>query len=287
MKKLFLKITAVLTLAAAMFTMTACGDKKDDKSENDTQTAMQARWAEEFSSFDDCKSYALTSYVYTDGKCKNDEAVNIDYVIRLTHYYDVKNNVALLDDDLAIKILTSGYSLTDIDLYENSEVSITPEINKYFFDGEWYHLNPDPIYLVEDGEKCYSVTYDSKQQKYVGKLTESADFGELNLNMLSLYKMLGGMYEYVESLGEFKPKESSAYLENIAISFPESGKIKIDILDEDGAIITSTVYHSVNDVTIKVPEYTIVEESETPATDGVTPKTDNETPATDGDGAAA
>lgn len=286
MRKLFLKITAVLALAATMFTMTACGDKKNKKTESDTQAIMHTRWVEEFSSFDDCKSYALTSYVYISSNHKDDETVKIDYVIRTTNYYDVNNNAARTGY-LAVKVLTPGYLLTDIDSYKNAEISLTPEENKCYFDGEWYIISNDPIYFVEEGDKSYYVYYDTLQKKYVGKVTGSADFGDARLTVISTYKMLSSMYEYVESLGEFKPKDTAAYLENVVISLPENGGIKIDYFDDNKTLIMSLLYHSVNGVTVTVPEFTIVDNSETPATDGETPTTDGETPAIDGDGAAA
>lgn len=285
MKKLILKITAVLALAATMFTMTACGDKKDKKTESETQAIMQARWVEEFSSFDDCKSYALTSYVYISSNHKDDETVKIDYVIRTTNYYDVNNNAASTGY-LAVKVLTPGYLLTDIESYKNTVISLTPEENKCYFDGEWYIISNDPIYFVEEGDKSYSVYFDTLQKKYVGKVTGSADFGDARLTVISMYKMLGSMYEYVESLGEFKPKDTAAYaayLDNVVISLPENGGIKIDYFDDNKTIIMSLLYHSVNGVTVTVPEYTIVDDGETPATDGESPATDGETPATDGE----
>ena len=283
MKKLFLKITAVLALAAAMFTMTACDEKKEEKTENDTQAIMQARWTEEFSNLDDCKSYAFSSYVYISSNHKDDETIQIDYIIRTTSYYDVENNAARTGD-LAVKVLTPGYVLTDIASYKDAVISFTPEEHKCYFDGEWYILYNDPIYFVEDGDKSYSVYYDASKEKYVGKATGSADFGDAHLTVISMYKMLGSMYEYVESLGEFKPKNSAAYLDNLVISLPENGGIKIDYYDDNKTLLMSSLYYSVNDVTVTVPNYTIIEEDdETPATDGETPGTDGETPATDGD----
>lgn len=69
--------------------------------------------------------------------------------------------------------------------------------------------------------------------------------------------------------------------------YDKTGGIKIDYFDDNKTLIMSLLYHSVNGVTVTVPEYTIVDDSETPATDGETPATDGGTPAIDGDGAAA
>ena len=73
---------------------------------------------------------------------------------------------------------------------------------------------------------------------------------------------------------------SAANLDNVVISLPENGGIEIDYFDDNQTLIMSLLYHSVNGVTVTVPEYTIVDDSETPATDG-------ESPALDGDGVAA
>lgn len=257
MKKHFLKIVAVLTLAATLFTFTACGKKEAEKKQNDASALAAARWNEEFSNFDDCKSYALTTIAYATVNHKDDENVKIDIAIRTVNCYDFNNNAASIGN-MSIKVLTPGYSLTDAEHYKDLTVSLIPgdTDGKAFFDGEWYNF--DNIFYITNVDGIdYQVEYKDSENKYVGTKIDFADYGDTYISLLSSYKTLSGFYEYIESLDEFKAKASIELDNLVTISFPEEGMIKFDMKDESGKLLLSTIYHDKNNVTVNVPRFEI------------------------------
>ena len=234
-----------LILVCVGWMLCVCGCNNDENKSIQEQIdelvkVSDKEWQNRFD-WGDCKNYSYTTIFWNNLiELKDNADKKAEYDKYYTFYYDMENKQTASTVSIVVK--TKGYTVDDLDF-------------KYEKIGE------SDYYKRREG-KDYLISLDKEKNKYVASRTDLVSYGEVFLDLLKTYKLMGSMYEFDNSTKEYKLKSENSdvpFMDKITFSFPKEGGVMINTYYE-GIKSTSIYYSNKNNTAVNVPEYEMKEE---------------------------